>query len=241
MTEDIHDLFLIVLLAFVSAAGYLLLRSKSMHIWMFSHIGYVIKNALASKPRGLTHIMFCFVDHYEPKWENPAREIEKERVDTWLKKYPELADRWRDSDGKSPQHTWFYPAEEYEQDHLEKLSALCRRGYGEIELHLHHHDDTSEGVRAKIHEAIRQFGNHGALHTVDESSGPRYAFIHGNWHRTIPTARAFSAASTMNTHHFERDRMLRGFHSAVRAKFVPDEKDQFDLLRDRRPLETQVP
>ncbi len=61
-----------------------------------------------------------------------------------MDRYPVVAGRHKDSDGLHPRHAFFYPEEEYEKAHLEKLSSLCRRGFGEIEIHLHHDNDTAE-------------------------------------------------------------------------------------------------
>jgi len=127
------------------------------------------------------HIIFCFVDHFEPKWEKPSKDIENARVEAWLQKYPVITNSHMDSDGKRPQHTWFYPAEEYEYEHLEKLAWLCQMGYGEIELHLHHDNDTPEGVRNKINDGIINYTKHGAFGFENEAGKIRYGFIHGNW------------------------------------------------------------
>jgi hypothetical protein len=129
----------------------------------------------------MTHIIFCFVDHFEPKWLDADKQVQVKRVDEWFKRYPEIAQKHTDGDGKHPQHTWFYPAEEYEYDYLEKLSSLCKKGYGEIELHLHHRNDTSDGLISKINAALSNYRRHGAFETINEPCRVTYAFIHGNW------------------------------------------------------------
>jgi hypothetical protein len=155
--------------------------SKNLHFWLWSYCKELVVMFFQPKHKGLVHIVFCFVDHYEPKWENPPKEVEKKRVDLWCHEYPKIAKKHTDSDGKYPQHTWFYPAEEYEAEYLEKLSALCSKGFGEIELHLHHHDDTSAGVTKKINDAINNFKKHGAFETIEGPGKIVYGFIHGNW------------------------------------------------------------
>jgi hypothetical protein len=87
-----------------------------------------------------------------------------------------------DADGRHPCHSFFYPAEEYRAEHLDKLASLCRDGYGEIEIHLHHDNDTAENLA----KDLRDFANtlhhqHGALSKDPETGEPVYAFIHGNW------------------------------------------------------------
>jgi hypothetical protein len=91
-----------------------------------------------------------------------------------------LARRHWDSDGIAPQHTWFYPAEDYRAEYLDALQGLCARGLGEIELHLHHGHDTSDVLRARIYEALENFARHGALITHGEPPIRAYGFIHGN-------------------------------------------------------------
>jgi hypothetical protein len=125
------------------------------------------------------HVLFCVTDHFEPVLHTAAgRERGRRRIRAWRTRYPALAARHWDSDGVPPQHTWFYPGEAYSAECLDALAALCRAGFGEIELHLHHGHDTSASLRQKLEEAIRSFNGHGALVTRD---GRRtYGFIHGN-------------------------------------------------------------
>ena len=59
-------------------------------------------------------------------------------------RYRAMASRHRDADDRHPQHGFFYPEEEYVEEHLDKIAALCADGFGEIEIHLHHDDDTAE-------------------------------------------------------------------------------------------------
>ena len=98
----------------------------------------------------------------------------------WLHGYPALVAPYRDSEGRPPRHSFFFPGEEYQPGYLDALASLARRGLGEVELHLHHHDDTPDGLRAKIADYLRLYDGHG--HLTRTSDGKlRYAFIHGNW------------------------------------------------------------
>src|SRR5690606_8017581 len=110
------------------------IRARNMQIWL---LGY-LRRRPRPKVAGPTHVMFCFVDHYEPMHGRPDLETQRARVDRWCRDYRTLADRHRDADGRRPQHGFFYPEEEYLEEHLAKLEQLCRDGYGEIEVHLHH-------------------------------------------------------------------------------------------------------
>ena len=45
---------------------------------------------------------------------------------------------------------FFFPIEEYEPEYLDALAELCRAGFGEVEIHLHHDHDTPGTLRAKL-------------------------------------------------------------------------------------------
>lgn len=145
--------------------------------------GYLRSNLDREVARdGPVHIMFCFVDHFEPAWKRPPYEVEVQRVERWCRDYPGLASRFTDADGCHPKHTFFYPEEEYRPEHLESLSELCARGFGEIEVHLHHDRDTSDGLREKLRRFARILSvRHGALGRDRNTGAPAWGFIHGNW------------------------------------------------------------
>ena len=120
-------------------------------------------------------------DHFEPAHGSPGLEIERARVRTWVERLPKLVEPFRDADGRPPRYTFFYPAEQYRREHLDGLASLCEAGLGEVEVHLHHDHDTSDGVRATLLEFTnRLFREHGLLTTSPEH-GVAYGFIHGDW------------------------------------------------------------
>lgn len=166
-----------ILVAALVAAEF---KKKYIHIWLRSYLKQVFSRKAAVQ--GPTHIMFAFCDHYEPAWGRPTYEKEVERVDRWLKEYPETANRHRDADGCYPKHSFFYPEEEYRPEHLAKLVDLCRAGYGEIEVHLHHDHDTAEGLKEKIGRFLKTLDDAHYRVPRDPKTGQfRFAFIHGNW------------------------------------------------------------
>jgi hypothetical protein len=98
-----------------------------------------------------------------------------------MERLPTLAAPFRDADGRPPRHTFFFPAEQYRREHLDALACLCEAGLAEVEVHLHHDHDTSDGLRATLLEfRNRLFHEHGLLTTTPED-GVAYGFIHGNW------------------------------------------------------------
>lgn len=128
------------------------------------------------------HLILCIGDHYEPKLGDAPPAQAQARVARWCSEYPRLFEQFRDSDGKPPQHTFFYPVEEYEPDYLDQLAGLCRKGFGEVEVHLHHDNDTSENLRQTLlnfKETL--YHKHGLLSKQKTTGEVGYAFIHGNW------------------------------------------------------------
>jgi hypothetical protein len=174
-------LWWLVPLAAVLAAAAVVAREfqrKNAGIWLPAYL----RRRIPRVTSGPVHVMFCFVDHFEPKWGRPSAEVETRRVQEWCDRYARLASRHRDADGVAPQHTFFYPEEEYETHHLDALERLCRDGFGEIEVHLHHDNDTADGLREKI----TRFGRilherHGALPRHRGTGRMMFGFIHGNW------------------------------------------------------------
>lgn len=132
-------------------------------------------------PLDRLRIFLCVADHYEPMWEGASAEVQRERVDRWIREYPGRFSDIEDSRGRPPPHTFFYPAEEYQSEPIERLAGLCRQGFGDVEVHLHHDNDTAENLRSTLSSFSENlFARHGLLRK-DEEGQIRYAFIHGNW------------------------------------------------------------
>jgi hypothetical protein len=172
-----------IILVVIVAAGAVFadfLRRRHVMQWL---PGYLRARRRPPAPAsGTTHLMFCFVDHFEPGWKRPGVAAETARVARWSRDYPTLAGKFLDADGAHPKHTFFFPEEEYRVEHLDALSDICARGFGEIEVHLHHDRDTSDGLRSKLRGFVDLLhSRHGAL-PVDPATGRvMWGFIHGNW------------------------------------------------------------
>jgi hypothetical protein len=152
---------------------------------------YAWQRAIRRAPAGRVHLMVAVADHFEPgivPEDGSARasyDEQERRLERWGREYPIALNSWRDSEERPFVHTYFYPAEQYDKGLLQRLSSLCREGWGEIETHLHHGTkapDTAENTR---HE-LRKFRDliaveHGGLCYLDGKGSPRYAFIHGNY------------------------------------------------------------
>jgi hypothetical protein len=179
----------VVLMALFCAVLWWEIRRRHMHLWLrayFAQDWRAPSGSLAQSDKiegsQTRHLLFCFVDHYEPGWLRPTLEVERQRVARWRQDYPKLCAGHRDADGRAPIHSFFYPEEEYRAEHLDALVEMCRMGLGEIEIHLHHDNDTEAGLREKL----RRFTNiladrHDALPRHPQTGQLQWTFIHGNW------------------------------------------------------------
>jgi hypothetical protein len=156
--------------------------------WLPSYaLQLVSRRAPSSRP---LHVMLAIANHFEPEFMPgaPGRFAsfgERERrVESWCRRYPEVVDSWRDADGQPLRQTYFYPAEHYDVDLIERLASHARQGWGEVEVHLHHgvnEPDTTANTRAALLTFRDRLAAHGCLAYQTGSDQPRYAFVHGNW------------------------------------------------------------
>ncbi len=174
------------LLVFIALGTLLLLlglgelRKRSLDRWL---VPYMLQSGhRPGRPHGPIHVLICIADHFEPRAGNVLEEVARARVEKWVRDYPEIFGKFRDSDGRTPRHTFFYPIEEYAPEHLDALAGLCRAGYGEVEIHLHHDNDTAENLRRTLLEAGDRFrSRHGLLPRDRRTGQPAFGFVHGNW------------------------------------------------------------
>ncbi|GFO57777.1 hypothetical protein GMST_01020 [Geomonas silvestris] len=127
-------------------------------------------------------VYFCICDHFEPYWNNADRTTARKRIARWLDCYPRIADRYRDCAGNVLKYSFFYPEEEYQAEDLDALAGLCHAGYGEVEIHLHHDNDSAENLRRTLLDYKKRLHERHGLLSIDKNSGDIvYGFIHGNW------------------------------------------------------------
>jgi hypothetical protein len=164
-----------------------MLRKKNVGQWAGAYVRDRLYKSVLRKHENhvrVRHVLFALCDHYEPlhsgSMGKASYDVGLRRVDRWHAEYPHVADQFRDADGIAPQHTFFFPAEEYNPRFFDHLDDLVRRNYGEVELHLHHDNDTEELLEQSIRTALALYGGRG--HFARSTSGEmRYGFIHGNW------------------------------------------------------------
>jgi hypothetical protein len=156
-------------------------RRRHLGRWLVPYLREAPRRR-APAPGEEVHLLLCVADHYEPKEGHAPLEVAAARVRRWVEGYPRAFGRFRDSDGRTPRHTFFYPAEEYEPSYLDALAGLCAAGFGEVEVHLHHDGDTAEGLRQKLLDFTGLLADrHGLLGSRRLTGERAYGFVHGNW------------------------------------------------------------
>lgn len=165
----------------LSAFVVLLVKSRAMERWILDYLKQFPKRSRSAKRTLDVHLLIGIVDHYEPGHDAKTPEHAQSRVDRWVEEYPKLFGRFRDRDGRPPRHTFCYPIEQYAAGHLDALASLCRAGFGEVEIHLHHDNDTSENLRKTLDEAKAILSDRHGLLARRKSGEVAYAFVHGDW------------------------------------------------------------
>ena len=132
---------------------------------------------------GPTDVFFCIADHFEPSHRHDRRQhrtCARRRVGEG---YPRLAERFADADGRPPQHTFFFPEEDYRPE-------SPRRARRSLPSRLW---QTSKSIFITIKIQPAALGERlGAFHRGPIPSAwaasPRsstaasaFGFVHGNW------------------------------------------------------------
>lgn len=175
--------FLITAIAFavVAAAAWFAIRQRQMQYWL----GSWYFPTEPSKPPQYDEpvdVYLAVCDHYEPECYGATQAVAMERVLHWQREYPRLFGKFRDEDGRPPQHTFFFPQDEYRPEYLDALKPLCEAGYGDVDVHLHHDRDTAASLEDKLAQfRDTLFHRHGFLRRDPRTDEIVYGFIHGNW------------------------------------------------------------
>lgn len=128
---------------------------------------------------GALQVFIAVCDHFEP-FHDTDRAGALEAMEQWARRWPEIVDSFRDSSGRGPRHTFFYPVEQYDEEVIGRLAAICKQTGSEVEVHLHHEGDTSESLTEKLERGTANLASHGLL-SRDANGVPAFGFIHGDW------------------------------------------------------------
>jgi hypothetical protein len=151
---------------------------RAIHRWLPA---YLLRPRARPRPgpgEPLT-VFIAVCDHFEP-FHGKDKAGALAVMEEWARRWPEMVASHRDSLGRGPRHTFFYPIEQYDRDIIDRLADLCARTGSEVEIHLHHGDDTACSLRLQLEEGMAKLTGHGLL-SRDAAGQARYGFIHGNW------------------------------------------------------------
>ncbi len=153
---------------------------KNIYNWLPCYIfqKFYRYHAWNTKP---IQIIFSIVDHFEPNWKDAILEKEIERTDCWISKYTKIISCCLKTNKIQPRYTFFYPTEKFQPIVFKRISDFCKKNLGEIEIHLHHQNDTAESLKNTLIDAKELYRSYGNLCKNKLSGEIQYAFIHGNW------------------------------------------------------------
>jgi hypothetical protein len=137
------------------------------------------RHRVSITPEKPLHACIAVCDHFEPLHDTDHGGALRALAD-WRTAWPKMVADYRDSSGRGPRHTFFYPIEQYHPEILDPLANLCAHTGSEVEVHLHHDGDTETTLTEKLLQGARDLSQHGLL-SRDAAGRPCYAFIHGNW------------------------------------------------------------
>ena len=164
------------ILMFLSAGIYRLIKWNA-YIWFPEYVSMQLSSNEAV-PDNQKHIIFTFVDHYEPGYE---KEEAFSKHTAWMKDYRAATEGRTDSFGNRIKYTWYYPFDQKNDQMLVSLTEAVNQGLGEIEFHWHHPPSDNERFPGQLREAVDWFNKFGALMTCGDEVKTAFSFIHGNW------------------------------------------------------------
>jgi hypothetical protein len=173
---------LITALCLAAAVALGLAYRRGVHRWLLPYFLGGSRTLARAGANADVHVVLCIADHYEPHNGKVGDDVARRRVRNWLDSYPRLLGDFRDSDGRPPRHTFFYPLEQYDAWEVDSLVQLCRLGYGEVEVHHHHDRDSSARLRARLTDYKEMLSTRHELLPRRRGTGETaYAFVHGDW------------------------------------------------------------
>jgi hypothetical protein len=142
--------------------------------------GYIRSRQQNWSNPGPGRVWVAIADHWEPYWNNAPDDLARARVDVWHKTWPAIASRYADSGGRPPQYTFFYPEEQYRPEFLDQLADLTRRGFADVEVHIHHDREGEQYFIDCMSNFVRTLSSrHGLLRNSNGKTV--FGFIHGNF------------------------------------------------------------
>lgn len=152
---------------------------KHAELWLAPYIADRTRRLFRRQRPRYLHV--TITDHFEPMGGRVSIQQGHQRLRPWHEFWPRIAqDAPKDSNGASPKYTFFYPQEEYVPEILTSIAQIVRTGFADVEVHLHHDNDTAANMEQNLRTFLRQLHeDHGLLHT--HNGQLVFGFIHGNW------------------------------------------------------------
>lgn len=152
-------------------------RIRHAQIWLPGYLttAWQRRNAGPAK-----HVLVMIADHFEPLWNRADELTATRRVQVWRAGWPLIAARHRDSRGRPPCYTFFYPQEEYRPALLDTLRDMVQLKIADVEIHIHHDGEGQQDFIDRIEGFKKALSErHGLLHQWQGQTV--FGFIHGNW------------------------------------------------------------
>ena len=126
-------------------------------------------------------VWLMLADHFEPLFQKPPAEVANARVAAWREAWPQIAARHRDSAGRAPKYTFFFPQEEYRPEFLDPLARMTSDGIADVEIHIHHDGEGEQDFLDRMRRFIETLSSRHGLLRRHQDGKTIFAFIHGNW------------------------------------------------------------
>jgi hypothetical protein len=153
---------------------------RTLHLWVPGYVASRLHDGAHTQRSRTARVWVSIADHFEPWWRQPDDRTALERVRHWVRRWPHIARRHEDAGGHLPCYTFFYPAEQYHPAALDTLAQLAGMDIGDVEVHLHHDDDSEHAFVDRIGRFVDHLhARHGLLRR--DATGVRFGFVHGNW------------------------------------------------------------
>lgn len=150
---------------------------RHAELWLPGYVRSRLNRRAHPRP---SRVWVAIADHWEPFYGKPSEEIARTRVTVWRKHWPAIASRHRDSTGRPPQYTFFYPEEEYRPAFLDSLAEMVRQGIADVDVHIHHDGEGAQNFVDRMSGFIGILSNrHGLLRKGGGKT--QFGFIHGMW------------------------------------------------------------
>jgi hypothetical protein len=153
---------------------------RNGQIWLPGYIRSLRRHKRQDRKNPCKRVWVVIADHYEPWSVERKREEPPGVVQRWRASWPQIAARHKDTMGRPPCYTFFFPEEQYRPDLVEPLAEMTRMNIADVEVHIHHGGEGEQEFRERMAVFTESlFRDHGLLRTHEGRIV--FGFIHGNW------------------------------------------------------------